>query len=189
MPEWAELQRTLTKEAFSLPATRGLKKDSHRTITPAAEAGRVPAHLATPEYLQAKQLCYLHAQLSLGQSCHRQKNSYIYVHRVILVLSDSLQPCRLWPARLLCQRGEFSRQEYWSVLTKTGCHTLLEHYIPTALAANPLEYLMLLLVLPEPLRPKQLHHLHTWPSQGQIQVLQSSLRSKPQWTTHMERWK
>ena len=103
MPEWAELQRTLTKEAFSLPATRGLKKDSHRTITPAAEAGHVPAHLATPESLQAKQLCYLHAQLSLGQSCHRQKNSYIYVHRVILVLSDSLQPCRLWPARLLCQ--------------------------------------------------------------------------------------
>ena len=30
------------------------------------------------------------------------------------------------------------------------------------------------LVLPEPLRPKQLHHLHTWPSQGQTQVLQGS---------------
>ena len=37
-------------------------------------------------------------------------------------------------------------------------------------------------VLPEPLRPKQLHHLHTWPSLGQSQVLQGSLRSKPQWT-------
>jgi len=33
-------------------------------------------------------------------------------------------------------------------------------------------------VLPEPLRPKQLHHLHTWPSLGQIQVLQGSLRSE-----------
>ena len=42
---------------------------------------------------------------------------------------DSLQPCRLWPARLLCQRGEFSRQEYWSVLANTSRHTLLEHYI------------------------------------------------------------
>ena len=39
------------------------------------------------------------------------------------------------------------------------------------------------------LQPKQLHHLHTWPSQGQTQVLQGSLRSKPQWTTHMQRWK
>ena len=35
------------------------------------------------------------------------------------------------------------------------------------------------------LQPKQLHHLHTWPSQGQTQVLRGSLRSKSQWTTHM----
>ena len=44
------------------------------------------------------------------------------------------------------------------------------------------------LVLPEPLGPKQLHHLHTWPSPGQTQVLQGSLRSKPQWTTRMQSW-
>ena len=55
---------------------------------------------------------------------------------------------------------------------------------PAALAANSPEYL----VLPEPLQPKQLHHLHTWTSQGQTQVLQGSLRSKPQWMTHMQRW-
>ena len=36
-------------------------------------------------------------------------------------------------------------------------------------------------MLPELLQPKQLHHLHTWPLLGQIQVLQGSLRSKPQW--------
>jgi len=45
----------------------------------------------------------------------------------------------------------------------------------------------------KPLRPKQLHHLYTWPSQGQTQVLQGSLRSnsgqQPQWTTHMQSWK
>jgi len=41
----------------------------------------------------------------------------------------TLRPCRLWPARLLCQGGGFSRQEYWSVLANTGCHTLIEHYI------------------------------------------------------------
>ena len=34
---------------------------------------------------------------------------------------------------------------------------------PAVLATNSAEYL----VLPEPLRPKHLHHLHTWPSQGQ----------------------
>ena len=56
-------------------------------------------------------------------------------------------------------------------------HTIL----PAALAANSPEYL----VLREPLQPKQLHHLHTWPSLGQTQVLQGSLRSKPQWTIHV----
>ena len=37
------------------------------------EAVCVPAHLAPPGSLQAKQLCYLQAQFSLGQSCCRQK--------------------------------------------------------------------------------------------------------------------
>ena len=82
--------------------------------------------------------------------------------------------------RLLCQGGGFSRQEYWSELASTGCHTLLEHYI----SCCPSCQLPWYLVLPEPLQPKQLHHFHTWPSQGQTQVLQGSLRSKPQWTTH-----
>ena len=53
--------------------------------------------------------------------------------------------------------------------------------LPAALAANSLEDL----VLPEPLRPKQLHHLHTWLSLGQTQLLQGSLRSKLQWMTHI----
>ena len=33
--------------------------------------------------------------------------------------------CRLWPSRLLCHGGRFSRQEYWRVLANTGCHALL----------------------------------------------------------------
>ena len=64
----------LAKEAFQLPVTRGSKKDSDRARTPAVEAVCVPAHLALPGSLQAKQLRHLHAQLSLGQSCHRQKS-------------------------------------------------------------------------------------------------------------------
>ena len=79
----------------------------------------------------------------------------------------------------------FSRQEYWSILANTGCLTPLEPVFPAALAMNSPEYL----VLPEPLQHKQLYHFHTWPSLGQTQVLQGSLRSKPYWTTHMQRWK
>ena len=89
----------------------------------------VPAHLAPPGSLQAKQLCHLHTQISLGQSCHMQKMSCIYACRVTSVVSNSLWPCRLWPARLLYQGGVFSRQEYWSILANFGCHTLVEHYI------------------------------------------------------------
>ena len=56
---------------------------------------------------------------------------------------------------------------------------------PTSLSTNTPECL----VLPEPLQPKELHHLHTWSSQRQTQGLQSSLKSKPQWMTHMQRWR
>ena len=124
--EWASYRERLAKKAFGSPATKGLKKDSDRAMTPAAETVCVPAHLAPPGTLQAKQLRHLPTQPSLGSSCHRQ--SCISVCRVPLVVSSSLPPCRLWPAKLLC-KGRFSRQEYWSVLGNTGCHTLLEHYI------------------------------------------------------------
>ena len=106
-----------------------LEKRLDRAITPVVEAVHALAHLAPPGSLQAKQLCHLHTQLSLGQSCRSQKKPFVYVCRVSLVVSSSLRPCGLWPARLLCQGGGFSRQEYWSLLANTGCHTLLEHYI------------------------------------------------------------
>ena len=93
------------------------------------EAVYVPAHLVPPGSPQAKQLHHLHTQLSLRQSCRRQKMSCVYAHRLASVVSDSLGPCGLWPARLLCQGGGFSRQEYWSILANTGCHTVLEHFI------------------------------------------------------------
>ena len=123
-------EKRLPKEAFRSPATRGLKKDSDRAITPAVEAVCAPAHLTPPGSPQAKQLHHLHAQPPLGQSCHRQKKSCACAHRVTLVVSNSLPSCRLWAARLLCQgRRFFSRQEHWSLLANTGCHALLEHYI------------------------------------------------------------
>lgn len=72
--------------------------------------------------------------------------SFIYVCRVALVVPESFQPFRPWPARLLCHEGGLSRQEYWSTLGNTGCHILLECYISFALVTNWPEYL----VLPEP---------------------------------------
>ena len=109
----------LAKEAFRLPATRDSKKDSERAVTPLVEAVRVPAHLVLPGSPQAKQPHHLHVQLSLGQSCHRQKESCVYVLRVASVVSNSLQPCRLWPARLFCQSGVLQARilehigQYW----------------------------------------------------------------------------
>ena len=62
----------LAKEAFRSLATRGSKKDSERAITLVVGAVHVPTCLAPPGSPQAKQLHHLHAQPSLGQSCHRQ---------------------------------------------------------------------------------------------------------------------
>ena len=166
-----------------MPAKEGSKKDSERTVSPAAEAVCVPAHLVPPGSSQDRQLHHLHAQLSQGQSCHRQKKNLASMH------TGSLQSCPTLCELLDCGLPGFSvreggsRQEYWSVLANTCCHTLLEHCVSCCPSRQPPEYL----VLPEPLRPKQLHHLHTWPSQGQTQVLQGSLRSKPLWMTHMWR--
>ena len=181
MPELVELRRETSQRGLLIASW---PKVSDRSITLAMEAVGVPAHFTLPGSLQAKQLYHLHAQLSLGQSYHKQKKSCLFAHRIASVVSDSLQPCRLWPARLLCQGRRFSRQEYCRVLANTSYHTLLEHCISYSLSANSPEYL----ALPEPLQPKQLHHLHTWPSQGQAQVLQGSFRSNPQWTTHVQRW-
>ena len=171
----------LAKEDFWSPAIRGLKKDSDRAITTVC----VPAHLAPPGSPQAKQLCHLHSQFSVGQSCQRQKKSHVYARRVASVVSNSLWPCRLWPAGLLCQgRASPSKNTgvHWPVLVAIPLYSTT---FPAALAANSPEYL----ALTEPLRPKKLYYLHTWPSQGQTQILQGSPRSKPQWLTHMQRWK
>ena len=90
MPEWVELWRKTGQRGLLIVGYKRLKKDSDRAITPAAEVVHVLAHLVLPGSLQAKQLRQLHPQLSLGQSCHRQKTSCLYVLRVASVMSDSL---------------------------------------------------------------------------------------------------
>ena len=126
MPEQAELWRKTGQEAFRLPATRGLKKDSDRAITPVAEAVDVSEDLAPPESPQPKQLYHLHTQPSMGQSYHWQI--------LCLCIQDHSGRVQLFVTlwTVACQAslpGGFSRQEYWSVLANTGCHSLLEHSI------------------------------------------------------------
>ena len=179
---WAELWRKTGQRGLLIASHKRLEKRLWQG--PRVEAVCVLAYLVLPGSPQAKQLCHLHTQLSRRQSSHRQGKSRVYVHRAVSAVSDSLRPCRLWPVRLLCQEGGFSRQEYQSLLAYAGCHTLLEHY-SSCCPSHHLPYL----VQPEPLWPQQLHHLHTWASPRQTQVLQGSLRSKPQWATHSQRWK
>ena len=119
VPEWAELQRKTGQRDLLITSYKRLNKKTDRAITPTVKAVCVPAHLALPESLQAKQLYHLHAQLSLGQSYHKQKKSCLFAHRIASVVSDSLQPCRLWPARLLCQREGSPDKDtgaYWPIL-------------------------------------------------------------------------
>ena len=104
------------------------------------------------------------------------------MRRIALVVSDPLWPCRLWPARLLCQGWGFSRQEYWSVLGNTVFHILLEHYI-SCCPSRQLPWVPGAARTPVTQAAAPPPHLAI---KGQTQVLQGSLRSKPQWTTHMQ---
>ena len=99
----------------------------------------------------------------------KKKKSCVYACRVLSVLSSSLQLCRLWPARLLCQEGSPGKNTgvYWPILVAIPFSSTL---FPAALAANSPEYL----VRPETLQPKQLHHPHTWSSQGQTPHLKTT---------------
>ena len=95
--------------------------------------------------------------------------------------SEVAQSCRLlatpWTAAYQAPPSMgFSRQEYWSGVPLPSPIPFFKSTIfPAALVIDSSEYL----VLPETLWPKQLHHTHTWPSQGQTQVLQGSLRKNP----------
>ena len=104
------------------------KNTLDRAVTPAVEAVHIPAHLAPPGSPQAKQRHQLHAQLSLGQSCHRQKKSLA-----------SMCTRSLWSCPTLCNpvdhglpgfpvRGVLQAR-ILEHIGHTGYHTLLEYYI------------------------------------------------------------
>ena len=97
------------------------KRHERRAITPAAEAARVPAHLAPPGSPKARQLHHLHAELPQAAETHLAS-----ILTGSLRSCPTLQPCRLWPARLLSQGVLQAR-----ILERIGQHWL--PYPPRAL--------------------------------------------------------
>ena len=94
-----------------------------------AEAVSVPAQLGATRVPESQATASPSHSTLTGAELPQAKKSCVCAHRVASVVSDSLRPCRLWPARLLCQGWGFSRQESWSILANTGCHPLLKHCI------------------------------------------------------------
>ena len=89
-------------------------------------------------------LSHLYAQLLLGRAA-TSKNSLASRHVGSLRYCLTLQPCRLWSSRILCQ-GSPGKETgaYWPILVVISFQSTI---LPIALAANPPEYL----VLPETL--------------------------------------
>ena len=75
----------------------------------------------------------------------------------------------------LCQRVVVSKQEYWRVLSNTGCRTLLEHYSSFCPTANSVRVTGAARI-PETQAVAPPLHLAIM---GQTQVLKVSLRNKP----------
>ena len=124
MPELAEQRRKANQRPSDRQLPEAWKKDSERAVTPAAEATCVPAHLAPPGSARPKQLCHLHAQPSLGQSCHGQeKQSCVYTSRVASVMSKF--SVTLWTVACEASLSRGSPGEN----ARASCHTLLEHHI------------------------------------------------------------
>ena len=109
-----------TNRLSDLQLQEARKIDSQRAITPAAEAVRVSAHLVPSGSLQTKQLCHLHAQLSLGQNCHKQKKkSTIYAYRVASVVFDFLRSVDCgWPGFSVREGSSPGKNAavYWPIL-------------------------------------------------------------------------
>ena len=85
--------------------SKKLEKKTDRAKASIVEAVHVPVHLAPPESLQTKQAMPPSCSTLTGVELPQAKKSCVYACRVTLVVSDSLRPCGLWPARLICQRG------------------------------------------------------------------------------------
>ena len=109
-----------------------------------------------------------------GRAATGKKKSCVYAHRVTSVVSDS-DPVDCGLPGFSIREGVFPGKNTgvcWPILVAIPFWSTI---FPAALAANSPEYL----VLPETLQPKQLHHLHTWSSQGQTQASREASGQTP----------
>ena len=187
MSEWAELQRKTRQRGFLIISFQRLEKRLWQGHNSSGWASPCPCTLGTTRIPVTQAAAPpSHSTLTeeeLPQAKKKKKKSCIYAHRVASVVSNSLQPCRLWPARLLCQGVLQARivehiAQYWY-------HILLEHYI-SCCPSHQLPWVPGAARTPVTQATVPPPHLALT---GQTQVLQGSLRSKPPWMTHMQRWK
>ena len=86
--------RAMEIDRLKRPSDRQLQETQTKTLIeptiPALEAVCVPARLASPGSPQVKQMHHLRSQLSLWQSCHRQKSL------------ESMHAGSLWSCLTLC---------------------------------------------------------------------------------------
>ena len=187
MPELAELQRKTGQRGLLITSYKRLEKRFWKGHNSCYGGSLYPWTLGAAR-VPASQAAAPSSQSTLtGAELPRTKNIYI----LCLCVPGHFSPVQLFVVlyTVACQaslseRG-FSRQEYWSILANTGCHTLLEHYISyfpsrqfpwvhvaarntATQAAAPPPNLVLTEANPSP------------PGQPQ---------SKPQWMIHMQRWK
>ena len=124
LSRWSYRER-LAKEA----SDRRPQEAKKETLTRVSCGGGSPCPftLGTARAPQAKQLRHLHAQLSLGQSCHRQKKVSMWTGS-LPSCPDFLRLGGLWPARLLCQgvgAGVWGGVLQARALERIGQHWLL----------------------------------------------------------------
>ena len=109
-----------------------------------------------------------------------QKKSLVFMH------AGSLQSCMALCDPVDCGLPGFSVRE--GVLQARILGRIGGYWLPYPSAAAAAAALVAnfpeCLVLPEPLQLKQLHHLHTWPLQGQAQVSRAASGTNPSgWPT------
>ena len=142
MPEHAELWRKTGQRGLLVTSYRGLKKDSARALTPVAEAARVLGTLGTARGPASQASAPPSCPSHWGRAATGKKKKVL----------------------CLFAQGHFGHVQLFVTLKTVACQAPLSGR--GALQERILEGIAPNLVLPEPLRPKQLHHLHADPHRG-----------------------
>ena len=114
------------------------------------------AHLALPGAPQAKHLHHLHARLTGAELPQAKKKKNVLC---------------------LFAQGHFGHVQLFGTLKTVACQAPLSGR--GALQERILEGIAPSLVLPEPLRPKQLHHLHADPHRGKAKSSRAASGANP----------